>query len=384
MKILGQTEIRTLIEKKSAQCISIYMPVRGLGDPQDIIRCKNLLTEAERLLTERGMRSPEAADLMAPEYDLLKVTDFWMNLRADGLAFYVSKDFRERFVLPRKFTEAVTVSTQFRVKPLIPLITGDGRYFVLALSKDNTRLFLGSRFGITDVGLPESTLNRLEAALQYDAPPSQLPHHAGTALAGGRRSEAMVHGHGVVMAEEKTNSSHFFHLLAQGLSPIFHEQKIPVVLAGAESLAPVYRELDTSGMVVPDSLSGNPESMSSSEFHRKSWELVAPLFTQEETLARKKFAELHGTGKALKNIAAILQAAIGGRVETLFISEHKDKWGVLDPVKHQVEFTGEDFPGAIDVLDLTVAITLGSSGKVYVKKKEEMPAETCAAAVLRF
>ena len=170
MKILGSKEIRTLVENQSDHCISINLPVHRLGAPQDNIRFKNLLGKAEKLLVDQGMRSVEAGKLLGPEYELLENTEYWKNLGADGLAVFCSEDLREKYLLPKKFSESVTVARRFRVKPLLPLVTGNGRYFILALNKNDTRLFAGSRFSIAEIGLPEGAPNSLAEALKYDDP----------------------------------------------------------------------------------------------------------------------------------------------------------------------------------------------------------------------
>jgi hypothetical protein len=102
MKILGRKEIDALIAARSDYCVSIYLPVHRLGDAQDSIRYRNLLGKAERLLTEKGMRAPDAAKFLAPEYELAARADYWMDLGAEGLAVFLVGQFRERYPLPRK------------------------------------------------------------------------------------------------------------------------------------------------------------------------------------------------------------------------------------------------------------------------------------------
>jgi len=383
MKILGRKEIEALIEAKSEYCISIYMPVHRLGDKQDGLRYKNLLIEAEKLLTAKGMRSAEAVKLLAPEHELAEVTEYWMNMGADGLAVFCTDDMKERYPLPRKVEESVTVAERFRVKPLIPLITGTGRFFVLALNKGNIRLFLGSRFSMTECGLPEDAPASIEEALRYDDPQKQLQFHTGTAPSSDRRG-AMFHGHGVGIDEERENITRFFQQLAGSLYPVFHEQQIPVVLAGTESLPPLYREQDKSGLLLEATIDSNPEAMTRQALHEMAWQLVSPLFAEQEKKEYEKFQELQGTGKTSTNIAEILTASVGGRTESLFIAEDAEQWGTFDLENGKVEFKGEETPEALDLCDLTVALTLKNSGSVYVKNRDEMPVSEKLAAILRY
>ncbi len=383
MKIMGRKEIERLIETKSDYCISLYLPVHRLGDQQDPIRYKNLLGEAEKLLTARGLRSADAVKLLAPEYDLVKDSDYWMNLGAEGLAVFYADDLWERYPLPRKFAESVTVATRFRVKPLIPLITGDGCFFILALNKSNTRLFVGTRLSITETGLPEGAPASIAEVLRYDDPQKQLQFHTGTGASRDERG-AMFHGHGVGIDEERENIIRFFQQLAKELYPQFITEQIPVVLAGDISLPPIYRDQDRSGMLFPETIDSNPESMTLQALHEMAWQLVGPVFAEKEKNAREKFDELQGTGQTSIDIVEIVIGAHGGRVETLFVEENVEQWGVFDPEKQQVKFTLQDDADSVDLLDLAAAWTLKNSGAVYVKKRDEMPGAEKLAAVLRY
>ncbi len=386
MTIPGHRYIEDLIEKKSDYCISIYLPVHRRGDTQDPLRYKNLAARAEKMLVEKGMRPPVAADYLAPEFELTRDSAFWKNLGSEGLAVFLCDGMRDRLSLPRSFNESVGVARRFMVKPLIPLFTGDGRFFILALDKNQTRLFMASRFTATEVSLPEGAPTSLADTLKYDDPQSQLQYHtgsAGTGAAGGRR-DAVYHGQGVGIDEDRQNTSRFFQELDKSLYPVFYEENIPVVVAGVESLPPLYREADSSGLLIPESLNTNPEALNPQELHNRGWQLVAPLFAEKETAAREKFLELHGTGRAITDLGEIVAAGDDGRIETLFASEEAEEWGIYDPGSRRVEFTGKQVPEAVDLFDLAVARTLSNRGTVYVRKQEEMVVESKIAAILRY
>jgi len=42
----------------------------------------------------------------------------------------------------------VVVSDRFHLKPLLPLLTGDGRFYILALSQNQVRLLQGTRYSV--------------------------------------------------------------------------------------------------------------------------------------------------------------------------------------------------------------------------------------------
>ncbi|MFA5719273.1 MAG: hypothetical protein WC952_16305, partial [Desulfobulbaceae bacterium] len=71
-------------------------------------------------------------------------------------------------------------------------------------------------------------------------------------------------------------------------------------------------------------------------------------------------------------------------VETLFTLEDVQIWGVFDADRNMIIPAADDFPGAVDLLDLSVALTLSGKGSVYVKKLGDMPVAGDIAAVLRY
>jgi len=170
MMIPGKKEIDELAAAQDDYCVSIYLPTHRIGDPQDSLRYKNLIGQAEKLLIARGMRAPEAVAFLAPENELTGKAEYWMHLGSEGLAVFLNGEFRQRYPVPSTFAESVSVDRRFRVRPLLPLLTGESPFFILALSKGETRLYLGSRYSIVDAGLPEGTPRSVEEALRYDEP----------------------------------------------------------------------------------------------------------------------------------------------------------------------------------------------------------------------
>jgi hypothetical protein len=46
----------------------------------------------------------------------------------------------------------VVVTDRFHIKPLLPLLSGDGRFYVLALSQSEVRLLQGTRYSVSAEG----------------------------------------------------------------------------------------------------------------------------------------------------------------------------------------------------------------------------------------
>jgi hypothetical protein len=92
--------------------------------------------------------------LLNPAQERLQDDDFWQH-QSDGLAFFLAREFAQSFCLAERFEELAVVEHRFHLKPLFPLISGDGVFYVLALSQNQVRLFHGSRCHISEVILGE-------------------------------------------------------------------------------------------------------------------------------------------------------------------------------------------------------------------------------------
>jgi Bacterial archaeo-eukaryotic release factor family 7 len=204
MSLLSINELGTLIGRRWGVCMSIFMPTHRTSPEtkQDRIRFKNLLREAEKRLITSGLRSSEAKKLLTPAKTLLKDNLFW-QYQADGLAVFISPEVFRYFHLPFRFEELLVVTDRFHMKPLLHLFTNDVRFYILALSQNEVRLFQGTRHGISEIE-PEGVPGSMKEALKYDEPEKQLQYHTRTPGGTGQRA-AIFHGHGVGIDDAKDN-----------------------------------------------------------------------------------------------------------------------------------------------------------------------------------
>lgn len=184
MEMLNREILDRLSNQSGRNLISLYMPTHRVGREiqQDPIRYKNLLSAVERRLEERGLRRPEIESLLERGYVLQENSDFWQH-QSDGLALFISEKFLEYFRLPIKFDKLSVVAERFHLKPLLPLLSRNGYYYLLALSQKKVRLLRGSLFSIDEIDL-EDVPTSLREALWFDDPERQLQFHTGTNAAG--------------------------------------------------------------------------------------------------------------------------------------------------------------------------------------------------------
>lgn len=383
MDLLTNDELKTLLENQNKSSVSIFMPTYRTGreTQQNRIRLKNLLAEAEAGLTANGLRAPEARRLLEPAQSLLNDDDFWQH-QSDGLALYLSPDLFRSYRLPAEFDELVVVTDRFHLKPLLPLLSGDGRFYILALSQNKVRVLRGTRYRIREME-PEGIPQGLAEALQYDEFRKQQQFHTKSAPGPGGR-QAIFHGQGGSTADEKKIILRYFQQIDKGLKDFLQTQEVPIVLAGVEYLHPIYREANSYPHLIDGGVTGNPEEMSAEELHERAWAIVKPYFEQAQQEAMRRYRQLSDTDQISGDIREIVPAAYYGKVETLFVALENHQWGSFDPDSNTINLRQEAAPGDEDLLDSAAVQTLLYGGTVYAMGSEKMPDETRLAAVFRY
>jgi hypothetical protein len=395
MYLLSVDELKTLMTQRPGWHASLYMPMHQAGTEtlQNPIRCKNLRRQVEEQLLALGLRAADIQTMLAPVDDLLGNYAFWQH-QSHGLAIFIAADFFRTYRLPLVFEELVVVNKRFHIKPLLPLLTNNGRFYLLALSQNNVRMFDCTRYDVSEIDLTElvDVPTSLTEALRYDDPEKQLQFHTGTTGTGmpggpggtGARRAAMYHGQGVGKDDTKVNILRFFHLLDKGLQALLHDKQVPLVLAGVEYLLPLYREANTYAHLVEEGVTGNPEGLRAEALQAQAWGIVEPLFHKGQEAAVANYRQYLGTGRASNTLMEIVPAAYYGRIETLFVTLDIQYWGSFNADTQEVQLHQEATPDDEDLLDFSALHTLLNSGMVYAVKPDEGPDSTPLAAVYRY
>lgn len=385
MNILPKSELRLLLEKKSETCssVSIFMPTYRVGADiqQNPVRLRNLLREAEERLVESDLRPAEARKLLAPLQQLLSDSPFWHH-QSDGLAIFLSQELFRYYRLPLSFEELLVVGERFYIKPLLPIFSGDGRFYVLALSQNQVRLLQCTHYSAREMDLAGIVPPSLADTLKYDVIERQAQYHSG---APGKRKESVVF-HGQDLADiAKDNIMRYFREIDRGLQrEILREEDAPLVLAGVGYLHPIYKEANTYRHLFDKGIAGNPDGLGSEELHKRAWALVQPSFDQARAEAVSRYAQLVGTGHTSTDIKEIVAKSYVGKVELLFVALGMERWGIFDPGSNVVDLHQEAEPCDEELLDFAAVHTLIHRGTVYALKPENVPDAAPLAAVLRY
>jgi len=379
-------DVRDLIADSAPGRVSAFLPTHEVGAAtrQDHIRLSNLLDTAERSLLEDLGRTT-ARRIVEPGRRLLRDHDFWLH-QSRGLAVFLGPNVGIRqYRLPITVRERVIVSDRFHVKPLLPMLSGDGRFYILAISQARVRLFVASRDSIRGLDLRDIP-DSLRKAVGYDFEQKTLQFHSAGTSGGGAGAGLVFHGQGAGADDAKKEIQRYFRAVDAGVRDLIGNRRGPVVLAAVDYLRPIYRLVSKLPNLHPEGIPGNPDRRPAEELHEHGWNLVASVFEARREEAAKTYEKLHSTGseRASDELEHILSAAFAGRVETLFVSRDDEAWGQYEQETAELLLHDQVRAGDSDMLDLAASETLNRHGQIYALHRGEMPGGERIAAIYRY
>ena len=351
---------------------------------EDPIRLRNAVGRAADRLAAAGYPKDDITRLLEPAASLVTSRDFWLE-RADGLAIFVTPGLFQFYRVPLTLQDEVAVADHFSVKQLIPLFSGDGQFYVLALSQKRIRFYEATRTSIQERAVPEMPKS-IDDLRQFDEAQAQLQGHT-MALAGTAATANVVfHGQGSIAdkATYKIEVMQYVTAVCKKLEKYLDAQTAPLVLAAVEYEQAFYREANSYHNLLEKGVLGNPDGLDDGQIHRAAWEVVEPHFSEARQAMLGHFADLSNTDKTSDRLDEILPAACHGRVRTLFIETQARTWGLFDAEKPSVEIHKSPAQGDVDLIDLATVYVLQSKGMIYALPRDQMPVKSSVAAMFRY
>lgn len=380
MDTLSRDELRTLMEVRDDHCVSMYMPTHRTGDvQQDPIRLKNMVNQAQEKLVIAGARPAAARELLKPIHNYEDDTLFWQN-RSEGLAIFVSPSTFQFGHLPYRFDEMVNVGGRFVIKPLLPILSGNAYFYLLAISQNSVKLLHCTEYGADEIDLTGLTpLSRVDA-IGVDDYERTSQHSAGTAA-----------GQGSIRFQKfdatdqlKNEILRYFQQVDRGLQNVLKEEKAPLVFAGVDYLFPIYQQANTYQNLLPEAIMGNPQGLNTDRLRELGWKAVQPFFRKTRDAALAKYDEIAGKGYSSSNIADVVPAAYYGRIDTLFVALGPQIWGQFNPDSGGVTIHPNAEPHDLDLLDFAAAYTLSQKGNVFTLPSDRVFDHSPVAAMFRY
>jgi hypothetical protein len=375
--MVSEKKIEELINKNGNELVTITMPTHKKGEEakQDPIRFKNLLNQVAELIKEKGKKEAEIEKFLHPAKELLEKPMFWSHLDK-GLAVYLSEEGMDIHKLPYALEEQAYMNSHFLITPLLPMMSLDGTFCVLAVSRQNAKLLRCTRNEMEDI-TPEDVSTSVDDYLEVD-PEKQLQFHSGA-----RGQKAVYFGHNANEEDKMIVVEQYFRELEKGVTKTLKEINDPLVLIGLKENISLYKKINNYGRTVENEVMHNPDELSELDLKNKGWSIIKKHFLKDMYLSLGKFSE-KGGDKVSNNLSDIVEATVMGRSQTVFISRNEQKWGVYDTENQTVHYSAKPKNGDVELLNW-LSITAHKNGsKVYMLPKEEMPMKSTVAAEYRF
>jgi hypothetical protein len=373
MALINKTDIEKLLNvqnnTQNALCISIFIPTHRAGketlNGQDHILFKNKIKETRALLAKHDVPEAEIEEYMQPAEALLNDNGFWRH-QSEGLAVFITKGFSTHYVVPIAMPEVVYVLDHFYFTPILPMLSQNGRFFILSLYREKIALYEATIDKIRPIDVSSFVPETMNKALKFDVKGNDQDFTNSTTTVNGSN---IVHGPGSTKGDEEHERVREFMLeVDNSLQKILHDEHEPLVLAGVDHYCGIYRNISKYKNIVPQNINinENTDVFNMHNLHEKALNVVKPIMQQSHTDSMSRYQNVAGTGVTSEDIATVAAEAVHGRVDTLFISPSEPVWGSYDSEKATAVIHDEYQRGDHDLINLAAIKTIAQGGKVFV------------------
>lgn len=361
----------TLANTHGLHCVSIYLPMNKDGKEQNALiaqaTLKQCIKKVQKDLERQKMDSQETKKYLKPIEALLVDIELWRN-PSDGLALFLDKNGLNYYALPIPFEIKTSVSDHFYLKPLLPLYYEDD-YYLLELSQDYVKLYEANKYGYRDIFIEDFAPAQLEEAVGFDYKPKLYQFRSGQ----NAQMPGSYYGMGEGKDDLKKELYTFFRAIDKAINKVISNKKAPLVIACVEPLFGLYKEANTYPMLLENYIAGDSEFKNKTKLHQKSLKLVLPFFEKTKDAKLLQYKELVHTPKTSYQISEIVPAAINGKIDTLFVINGADEFGVFDQQTNRLVFHKKTELNNASLTDLSAVSTFMQGGKVYFLAPDEMP-----------
>ena len=382
--VLNMDVFKQLAGHTSDVCISIYLPTHKAGvevnERQDLIAFKNALQDIANDLKSKNVDELEINRLLNPANELIRNTRFWTEL-SDGIAVFISEGLFQYIKMPASSQSSVHTGTSFQLTPLMPFLSKPEHFFMLVLSKKQATLYRADAFGMERLDIPEIP-NGVDDVVHFEEKEGR--HLFRTGGKGGTGS-ANFHGMGSGQPDEKTHIAMYFREVDKTIrEEVLHTEHAPLLLAGVEYLIPIYKEVTAYHPIWPEPITGNHEHDSYDTLYAMAKEKMAPYFMEHAKKAVEEYGNNSATGLTSPIPDDVIKAAYEGRIARLFVERDAHIWGRVSEDGLELEIHPERMEEDSCLVNKAAIKTLLTGGEVITLEKEQMPAESPVAALMRY
>jgi hypothetical protein len=361
-------DLKALTSHRDDICVSIYLPTTPVSQQTagDRIELKNLAREAVRQLEAAAADKRRVAALVEHLDDLVDDDEFW-HFQARSLAVLATADNIRTFRVPNALKPMVEVADRFHLKPLLRAATFPNACYVLALSEGAVRLV-------------EVSADLPAAVIKVDGMPKNAAAAVRQSTVNDRSPSGRIQG----SEGQKVRLRQFARQVDGALRALLAGSDIPLVLAAAEPLGPIYRSVNTYPHLASATIAGSPETLTDAQLAERARSVLDALYRDEIAAFAKLFAMRENQGRATTDIARAARAATYGAVETMLMDIDEVVPGTVDETDGRVSFADRASATSYGVVDEIAGRAILSGGRVLAVRRPDIPGGGSLAAILRY
>jgi hypothetical protein len=170
----------------------------------------------------------------------------------------------------------------------------------------------------------------------------------------------------------------------RAVHPILVAEADPLILAAAEPLNGIFRNVSSYQLLVDETIPGSPEEKSEEELASAARLILDKLYATKIAKLKEDFGSRIAAGTAVADLNDVARAATYGGVEILMLDIDGRVPGTVDEATGEVTLADDDSPGSYGVVDEVMRKSLASRAKVYGLQAEDIPGGGPVAAAIRF
>ena len=358
------------IAEATGPCITI---VEAGGDPAK-------LEEALREV-ESALPAEKKKDLIGPMRASLKQLN---GGHPGSVVLLRSEDVNEVKLTGEDLPAVRTVTESFSLRSLIPVFHDVHEFYLLALSRNRTRLLHCTATTSEEIPFHKDTPASLTDSTNSDQP-DHLQDKMGIAGPGHGQMKGVMSGVSTEADRQPAYIHNFFHTIDKAVNTMIKDSGLPLVLVGVESELAIYRSVNTYPLLAQTGVLGSPEGFKGGEMHARGLRALSTFVppTMEKTLS--ELDKLIGTGHASVHAADIVKAAYEGRVAHLFVQGSAEYLGKFDEVRGKTSHHAANGEAERhDLMDDAMRQTILHGGEVSMLTGRQMPNGVPVCAVYRY
>lgn len=362
-------ELRTT---RSPACVSIYLPTTPLSIDIEASRIAlgNMSKQALAQIEQGDLERRELASLRSRVEGLLDVLvddhEFW-RLQANSLAILLTPDHLWTFRLANTLQPHVEVSDRFHLKPLLRAVAFPQVALVLALSENDVRLVevfaQGAPVRVDVEGLPS------DAASAVSTEGNHIRALSDT-FKGAERT--------------KIELAKYSRKVDAALRALIGGADVPLFLAAAEPIAPIFRSVSGLTQLAEETIRGNPDRLTDAQLAEAARPLLDAANERKLEQVRSTFSSRSQNGRAATDLSDVARAAAFGAIDTLMVDIDSPLVGTFDDDGGEVEIADHPSIENYGIVDAIASQALATGAKVIAVRADDLPSSSPVAAILRY